>query len=172
MKYCVIITVFLLVFSGCGTRREVVSDIRLDENKNIVRELTVYDSLRFNETVERAISAIIDERLNISVSTKKYDTDKPVDSLSGKPPLKEESDIFINKNTNTQLSDSTAKSVNIDNSRYFTDNSADNSKTRTNEKTETKTGLKDWEKLGAGIISILVLILLILFIVRFNKRLV
>lgn len=147
MKHLLYILILCFVFAGCGSPKTVTTDSRIKEQKNIENDIKVSTDSAMYEAINRAIQTAIAERLNISVKQTKYDTDKPVDSETGKPPIKEENDIKLTKETDTQINENTNETKSSASSFESIDKSKDKTKTDTAEKAKTETGLNWWQKM-------------------------
>lgn len=158
-KYIILILSLFCVF-GCKPPQKTTTSVQTKEQKDIAKDISLIDDARIYEEIGRAIQTAISDRLNLSINTKIYDTEKPVDPETGKPPLKEETNIDLSKATDTQINDSTHIKRQEENKTKLQDRTKDKSKTEGKEKTEQETQMPGWQKIALGIIAVLFLALL------------
>lgn len=152
MKIAIYILVLLsLILTACRTSKELTTDTKQKEQRNIESNISLVDTSSFDQVVSEAMQKFFNEKLSIQVHTKVYDTDKPVDIETGKPPLKEETNINLSKETNEQLADSTTIKTNESARSELIDKSKDKSKLETAKKTTEKKGFTLWEILGLSV---------------------
>lgn len=153
-----------IILASCGAPKTVTKDSKLKEQNDIENNISFVNTSTLDQVVSQAMQKFFNEKLNININNKVYDTDKPVDPETGKPPLKEETNIDLSKETNeTTAEQSTTQKKEITASQ-LQDKSKDKSKVETSEKTETKTGFSDFQK-TLMIVGALAIIGLILFII-------
>lgn len=150
-----LLTILVLCFSliGCKSPKTVTTDMHQKEQRNVENDLTVTTDSVVYEAVARAIQTAINERLDISLKQTIYDTDKPIDPETGKPPVKEENDINLKKETGTQIDENTNETKAGASSSETIDKGKDKTKTDTAEKVKTETGLTGWQIMFAVILA-------------------
>ena len=163
----------LFLFLGCKTLQKTITETKLNEQKNIENDVLSLDESVLSEAVSRAIQTAISEKLNLSLNQKIYDTDKPTDAGTGKPPLKEENNINLSKETDTRINDSIRATKHAADKALLVDKTKDKSKVKAQVKTEEETKMPGWQKITLGIIVLLILALatyLIRYLVGKFKR--
>lgn len=151
---------------SCKTPQKVVTETSQNEKKDIAKDITALDNSQLYEAISRGVQTAINEKLQLSLNQKIYDTDKPVDPGTGKPPLKEENNINLTKETDTQISDSTKAEKTTANNSLLIDKTKDKSKAQTEIKTEQETQMPGWQKIALGIIAV-VLLALATYLIRY-----
>lgn len=153
-------TYILLLFSvfliGCKTPKNLTTDTKQKEQKNIENNVSIVEATTLDEVMNRAIQKFFNEKLNININKKVYDTEKPADPETGKPPIKEETNINLSKETNETTAESAESKKTEAIASQLVDKSKDKSKFEGSEKTKTETGLKWWQKLISGIVLAIV----------------
>ncbi|MDR1455600.1 MAG: hypothetical protein LBJ01_08115 [Tannerella sp.] len=156
MKHLIFILVALLPLS-CKTPGKTVSGSKLNRETVIDNDMLLTYDRSVEELTGRIVKRLFDEQLNIDIRNVRYDTEKPVDSITGKHPVSEETGIRINRKTGAGETDSIWRKTDD----IFTVKTSDNSrmavKVQTESKEERKTGLEGWQKalMAAGIIAII-----------------
>ncbi len=162
----IILILSLFVFFGCKTPQKVVTETNQNEKKDIAKDITALDNSQVYEAISRGVQTAINEKLQLSLNQKIYDTDKPVDPGTGKPPLKEENNINLTKETDTQINDTTKAEKTTANNSLLIDKTKDKSKTQAEIKTEQETQMPGWQKIALGIIAV-VLLTLATYLIRY-----
>lgn len=165
MKRAIYILVLLsVILSGCRVPKTLTTDTKLKEQKDIGNNISLVEASTIDQAIKEVMQTFFNEKLNIHINNKVYDTEKPADPETGKPRLKEETNVSLSKETN----EATAETIKIEMSEattlQFEDKSTDKSKVDSSEKTKTETGLATCQKVLIGI-SLASLIGLIAFIV-------
>lgn len=140
-----IILALCFSLAGCKSPKTATTDTHQKQLRNIENDLKVSRDSAVYETIARAIQTAINERLNISLKQTKYDTDKPIDPETGKPPIKEENDINLSKETETQIAENASETKASVSSIETIDKGKDKTKIEGKEKTKTETGLSKWQ---------------------------
>lgn len=150
MKHLTIIFLSLLLF-GCKAPQITLSETKTKEDINIQNDIHLMNAHDLSVITDQVMKKLLNEKLNININQKKYDTDKPVNPETGHHPLKEENDINISKETNQeeetnihQEKDSVATSELVDQSKIKA--KVDN---QTIDKKEDR--LKTWQKWAIAI---------------------
>ncbi|WP_165025659.1 hypothetical protein [Dysgonomonas sp. ZJ279] len=107
MKQLFYILILFFVFTGCRSFQNSKAELSEKKEIHLDNDITSSDDRYLYENIERAIKQVLSERLNINIKQKKYDTDKPINPETGKPPLLEENEIEISKATDLSINDST-----------------------------------------------------------------
>jgi len=177
-KICIIIAViaeilffvllFFMVFSSCKSPQKTVSGSKLNQTTNISNDVSSSDEKQFKERIDQIIKRLIIDELNIEVKNVKYDTEKPVDSTTGKHPVSEEMNVKVNRQTNVNETDSIRKSTDSISALKTNDNSNTTVKTKSETKETKQTGLSALQKnlIAAGIISIIGFIIFIIIKIK------
>ena len=153
---------------SCRTLKSV-AETKIEENRNIENDIAVINSALIHEAINSAVQTAIKDRLNISANLRKYDTEKPVNPETGKPPLKEEVDMTLSQETDTIMDEHTDKEKSEETNSQLIDKSIDKTKTEIKEKVKQKSGLTTLEKTGICTLISLFLGLIIFLIRKFRK---
>lgn len=152
MKRAIYILVLLsVILAGCRAPKELTTDTKQKEQKNIENNISLVEVSALDQVVSNAMQKFFNEKLNININNKVYDTEKPADPETGKPPLKEETNINLSKETNELETDSTTIKTNESTRSELVDKSKDKSKFEGSEKTKEKKGFTLLEALGLSI---------------------
>jgi len=157
-----------MVLSSCKSPQKTVSGTKMNQTQNISNDISSSDDRQSKELFDRIMKLLISEQLNIDVRNVKYDTGKPADSTGGKPPVSEETNIKINRETNVNKTDSTHNETDSVSAAKTNDNSNTTVKTKTEAKEEKQTGLSGLQKIliTAGVISIVGFIIFIIIKIK------
>lgn len=143
-----ILVLLSVILAGCRTPKELTTDTKLKEQKNIENNVSVRDSSMVDRVVIQAVQKALNDKLIIKLNRVDYDTDKPIDPVTGKPPLKRETNIKLNKATNKLETDLSAVQTNEFTLSELVDKSKDKSKLEDSLKTKETNGFTLWETLG------------------------
>lgn len=147
MKRFLFLLVLILSLVSCRSPQNVATDKQVKEDKQIEKNIELVDTQELAEIISQAMQKVINEKLNINYKQVKYDTDKPVDPETGKPPVKEETNIDLNKETDTQISDTTNVDRSLNSGTQLKDKSKEKEKTQVKDKTKQSPALKWWHKM-------------------------
>lgn len=86
MKKLVSVLILFVFLSGCKTPQKVVTETSQNEKKDIAKDITALDNSQLYEAISRGVQTAINEKLQLSLNQKIYDTDKPVDPGTGFAP--------------------------------------------------------------------------------------
>lgn len=167
MKRLVFIILSLLVLS-CKSPQKVVSNSKQNQETQINSDVSLTDDKHLKELTDQIIKRLFNERLNIDIQNIKYDTEKPVDSITGKHPVSEETNININRETNVNATDSIHQETDSVSVTKTKDNSQIAVKTKTETKEEKRNGLSGLQKIliAVGVFSIIGFIVFIIIKIR------
>lgn len=167
MKQLVFIILSLLVFS-CKSPQKMVSSSQQNQETQINNDISLTDDKHLKELTDQIIKRLFNERLNIDIQNIKYDTEKPVDSITGKHPVSEETNININRETNVNEIDSIHQETDSVSVTKTKDNSQIAVKTKTETKEEKQTDLSGLQKklIAVGVLSIIGFIVFIIIKIR------
>lgn len=169
MKRAIYILVLLsVVLVGCRSPKELTTDTKQKEQKNIENNISLVDTSTLDQVVSQAIQKYFNEKLNINISNKVYDTEKPADPETGKPPLKKETNVSLSKETNELETDSTTIKTNESAQSELVDKSKDKSKFEGSEKTTQKKGFTFWEAFGLSVTASLFIGFIIFLIGKYK----
>lgn len=146
----------------------MVSNSKQNQETQVNNDISLTDDKHLKELTDQIIKRLFNERLNIDIQNIKYDTEKPVDSITGKHPVSEETNININRETNVNETDSIHQETDSVSVTKTKDNSQIAVKTKTETKEEKQTGLSGLQKklITVGIFSIIGLIIFIIIKIR------
>ena len=162
----VFITVFVL---GCKSPQKVVSDSKQKEETSINNDTSSDEEKRTMELTDRIVKQIVNEQLNIGIKSIKYDTEKPVDSVTGKHPVSEETLIKVRKKTETNETDSIRQEEYSVSSVQIRDNSQIKTKSETVKREEKETELERWKKALIAIGTFCLVGFIIFIIIKIRK---
>lgn len=167
MKQLVFIIVSLLVLS-CKSPQKIVSSSKQNQETQINNDISLTDDKHLKELTDQIIKKLFNERLNIDIQNIKYDTEKPVDSITGKHPVSEETNINISRETNVNETGSIHQETDSVSVTKTKDNSQIAVKTKTETKEEKQTGLSGLQKklIAVGVFSIIGFIVFIIIKIR------
>ena len=119
MKRILYLTIFLVSgiwFCSCGSHR---SNMKQDVSTAIATERHKKDSVSSDKNVQVTETGKVTEA--VESYEVNYDTDKPVDPITGKPPVKSEKWTGVNKKSEFDRQENTDKKVNAvsDESTYY-----------------------------------------------------
>lgn len=101
MKHLALILLSLM-FVSCKAPQNTLNETRTKEDINIQNDIHLLNAHDLSVITDQMMKKLLNEKLNVNVNQKKYDTNKPVDPETGKHPLLEENDINISKETNQE----------------------------------------------------------------------
>ena len=167
MNRLVFIILSLLVLS-CKSPQKVVSNSKQNQKTQINNDVSLTDDKHPKELTDQIIKRLFNERLNIDIQNIKYDTEKPIDSITGKHPVSEETNININRETNVNATDSIHQETDSVSVTKTKDNSQITVKTKTETKEEKRNGLSGLQKklIAVGVFSIIGFIVFIIIKIR------
>ena len=164
MKTAIYILVLLsVILTGCRAPKTITTDTKLKEQKDIENNISLVEASTIDQAIDQAMQKFFNEKLNVNINKKVYDTATPADPETGKPPLKEETNVSLSKETNEATAETVKTETTETTASQFEDKSTDKSKVESSEKTKTETGLATWQKvlIGIGLASVIGLILFI-----------
>jgi hypothetical protein len=88
----------VLSFVSCGTRM-TTAVTKQHEQTTVENRMSLTGGDYLHELTEQTLLRLVNSRHNVSIGQIKYDTDRPVDTLTGRPPIAEEISITINTDT-------------------------------------------------------------------------
>lgn len=162
MRYLFLILTCVLF--SCKTPQKTSSVIKQQEQTDISNRISLNTENSWYELTEQELRRLINERYRVKISQVIYDTEKPVDSLTQKHPVKEEIDIVIEMNTEM---DETGQ-ISLESIRGEKTELAENTEFKSEVQTEIKesksVGLNDIQK-GLIIIGVCSIVGVIVFVV-------
>lgn len=164
MKRAIYILVLLsVILAGCRAPKTLTTDTKLKEHKDIENNISLVEASTIDQAIDQAMQKFFNEKLNVHINNKVYDTEKPADPETGKPPLKEETNVSLSKETNEAIVETVKTETSETTTSQYEDKGTDKSKIDNSEKTTTKTGLATWQKvlIGIGLASLIGFILFI-----------
>jgi hypothetical protein len=154
---------------SCKSPQKVVSGSKLNQETNISNDISSSDESRVKELIDQVIKRLINERLNVDVQNIKYDTEKPVDSITGKNPVSEETKINIRRETEANETNSIHQETDSVSAVKIKDNSQAVIKTKTETKEEKETGLKGWQKALMTVGGLVIIGFVVFIIIKIRK---
>ncbi|NDV68579.1 hypothetical protein [Dysgonomonas sp. 25] len=170
----VLITALLLVllwfFASCRSTKKERAEQKYtgstQQNSNI--EATQEQELRAE--IEKIVNKALSEQMNVNYKETEYDTDKPVNTLTGKPPVKKEKETFFQKKTDKNAQMTEQAKVNQQGWEKTNDKSKSISKINSTNSTKSETNTQKesdiFLKWIGGLTLFLVISGLFLYILR------
>ena len=167
MKHLIFILACVCLFS-CKSQQKTVSSSKLNQEAKINNDILLTDDTRLKELTDQIIKRLFNERLDIDIQKIKYDTEKPVDPITGKHPVSEVSNININRETNVNETDSIHQETDSVSTTKTKDNSQIAVKTKIDTKEEKEPGLNSLQKklIAVGVFSIIGFIVFIIIKIK------
>jgi len=168
MKHLVFILLIFSCLISCKSPQKVVSESKVNQETKLNNDMSSSEDKRVKDLTEQIITLIIHERLNVDFENIRYDTEKPVDSVTGKHPVVEETKINVQKDTSVNKTDSIRNETDSISTVITKDNSQTTVKTKVETKEEKQTGLNGLQKklIAAGIFSIIGFIAFFLYKIK------
>ena len=168
MKQLIFILLACVCLLSCKSTQKDVSSSKMNRETNISNDISSSDENRVQELTDQIIKRLISERLDVGVKNIKYDTEKPVDSITGKHPVSEETEINIRRKTEVNETDSIHQETDSVSTTKTNDNSQIAVKTKTETKESKETGLSGLQKklIAIGIFSIIGFIVFIIIKIK------
>ncbi len=163
MKH-LLLTLPLIVLFSCKTPQTVTSVTKQQEQSSVATRISVESESEWREITAQELTRAINENLTVKIRQIKYDTSRPVDSLTNHPPVIEENDIVINKNTATDETEITNTDSVANNTTSYNDDSETKTEIQAATREKTKTGLNDVQK-TLMIVGALTIIVVVIFII-------
>jgi hypothetical protein len=156
-----------LAFASCGTQTSNVST-RQDGRTSAENRLSLAGDGYSRELTEQTLSRLLNSRQRVSIKQVRYDTGRPIDTLTGRPPIVEEIDIVINTDTEIVESDSTVSKSHNRTTVSIDDISIAETDVRTETVSSKKSGLSVIQKtlMYAGIVLIIAVVIIIILKVK------
>jgi hypothetical protein len=157
MKRVIFFALMAVVCVSCCSPKRVVSTSSLKGEATIVNDLSFAEETLVAELTDRILLRLMSEHLSVRLKTVRYDTDKPVDPVTGKPPVSEETDVVMNKDSETVESDSVHRALDEWGARVVEDGFSADLRLETESVEDVRTGLGKWQKvlIIAGALSLL-----------------
>lgn len=154
-KVLIILLIALINFSSCGSKKKIQECHSTEQYSGNLEK--IIDQISKEKKYEIDTS-VINESLLITII--EYDTDKPIDPETGKPPIKKETNIEKNKNEERDKTEETKLETQT---REEISGGFEIQKDKT-DRTEEKRSESKWSLyLSAGIVMILLIVLLVFF---------
>jgi hypothetical protein len=168
MKHLIFILLACVCLLSCKTPQKTVSDSKMNQEIKMDNDVSSSDENRLTELTDQIIKRLISEQLNIDIKNVRYDTEKPADSITGKHPVSEETDIKINRKTTVNETDSTHQEKDSVSMTKTEDNSNIIVKTKSETKEEKQTGLSDLQRklMAIGVLSIIGIIVFVIIKIK------
>ena len=168
-KTIYLLLLFSAILVNCRAPKILTTNTELKEQKDIENNISLIEALTVDQIIDQAMQKFFNEKLNVNINNKVYDTEKATDPETGKPPLIAETNINLSKETNETIAETVKTETTEMADSQLEDKSTDKSKIDSSEKTKTKTGLATWQKVLI-VIGFSCVIGLILFIVSKIKK--
>ena len=168
MKQLIFILLACVCLFSCKSPQKAVSSSKVNQETNISNDISSSDENRVQELTDQIVKRLISERLDVGVKNIKYDTEKPVDSITGKHPVSEETEINIRRETDVNETDSIHQETDSISATKTKDNSQIAVKTKTETKESKETGLSGLQKklIAVGVFSIIGFIIFIIIKIK------
>ncbi len=169
MRKIVFIVLAFVLFTACKTPQKTTSKIQQDQETEVKKDIQISDEKLVTEIANQVIDRLTNETTEINLTSTEYDTDKPVNPTTGKPPIKKESDLKIS-NQKT-VDEKVCTEIKKDSVSHATtnDNSILKEKTTVDSKEVIKTGLRTWQKVLMVIGGFSIVVLILFLIIKFKR---
>lgn len=162
MKYLLLIVIAVLF--SCKTPQNISSAEKTQEQKSMAENALTKTESVIDATSLRELQRLTDEQYSVKIILVKYDTDKPVDSLTRKPPVGKEVHIDIEKNTIKNETENNFHETIRENHSETEYNAELNSVTKKESTGKSKIGLNTIQKRLIAF-SIVVIIIIVIFVI-------
>lgn len=159
----------MLCVVSCKTPQKVVTESNIKEQKDIANDITSGETSSINEAVQRSVEKLKSGKYGIIINRVEYDTDKPADIITGKPPVKSDSNITITGQEESREIDNTTTRRQETASSELSDRTIDKSKVQAGDKAKTEREFSRIEILAVCAVAAL-LIILAIYIIRKLKK--
>lgn len=169
MKRAIYILLLLsVVLVGCRTPKDTMVQIEQNEDTKKINDIELNIDNQLNEAISQAVQKALSEKLQVKLQEIEYDTDKPVDPSTGKPPVKKETNIDLTKETEATSQELNEQQKKEATRSKLTDKSKEDTKTKIKKKDETKAALKWWQKgfIALGVVCFISVVVWIIFKVK------
>lgn len=156
MKKIIYILILTFALISCRSPQNIAIDRQVKDQRETENNIELVNTQQLDEVISNAVQKAINDKLNIDFKHVKYDTDKPVDPETGKPPVKEETNVNLKRETETQTSDTTNIKRSVASDTQLKDKSKEKVKTEIKNKEKQSPALKWWQKMFIviGIVSL------------------
>jgi hypothetical protein len=154
---------------SCKSPQKSVSSSKLNQETNISNNISSSDENRVQELTYQIIKRLISERLDVGIKNIKYDTEKPADSITGKHPVSEETEINIRRETDVNETDSIHQETDSFRAVSINDNSQVFVETKTESKESKETRLKSWQKVLMTVGGLVIIGFIVFIIIKIKK---
>jgi len=125
-----VICVFVILLFGCKTQSKAITETKKSNSEQVSNDIVTSQNKALELAIQNAFEKVIFEQLNINRIDRNYDTSKPTDSVTGKPPLISESETKISKQTESKQVDNGK----VEQKGSASENTVDKSKIQTAKK--------------------------------------
>lgn len=160
---------FLLATASACKPQKMLSDSKINQEIKTNNDVYSAEDRLMQERIDRLMRRLVYEELIIDQHTTKYNTDAPVDTITGRHPVSEQTDLKISRNTTVNETDSTHKQSAAASSVKTADKSNMSVKTKSELKEENHSILDDLEDVATAF-SILLIIGLVIYIIVKTKK--
>lgn len=168
-----VVCFIILLLYGCKTQSKAISETKTNNSEQVSNDIVTMQNKALETAIQNAFEKVIFEQLNINRIDRNYDTSKPTDSVTGKPPLLSESETKISKQTESKQVDNgkveqkeSASDSTVDKSKMkTTTNETNKSTSESNKVNELNIYLK-W----TGIIALIVIFGFIAYKLFFKRN--
>lgn len=168
-KTAFILFLFTLFAFGCKAPQKVATENKVKEQKNISNDISTVETSSIDEAVQRAVEKLKSGKYGIVINHTEYDTDKPTDEATGKPPVKSDTKATISAEEETKETDNTKTDRQSSTSSEIQDKTKDKSKIDIGEKTKSERQYSQIEILAICFCIALALISTIYLVRKFKK---
>ena len=169
MKKIVIVFCLMLFAFGCKTSQKVATESSVKEQKDIANDITSSEISSIDEAVQRSIEKLKSGKYGIVINHIEYDTEKPADTITGKPPIKSDTKTTISAQKEIKEIENTTTGRKETTSSALSDKTIDKSKVQAEDKMKTERELSRIEVLAICLVAALFIVLIIYIIRKFKK---
>lgn len=168
MKKVTFIIMAFVLFSACKTPQNTTFTIKENQETEVKNDVRTSDEKLVAEITNQVINRLTDEKTEINLKSTEYDTEKPVDPSTGKPPIKKESDLKVNNQKKVDEKETIETKKDSVSQITSSDNSQIKEKTVIDTKEVAKAGLKTWQKVLMAVGCLTLIGLIIFLIIKFK----
>ena len=133
-KGIIILIIIIVFFTSCKTIPLVSTETKYKTEVSESKDILLTREQKLLDHLDRIEKTLFNENVTVAIIKTEYDTEKPVDSDTGKPPVKSQTNTNITKKKQGETITSDKSTKSNENLTNFQDNSTINTKSNQVEK--------------------------------------
>jgi len=129
-----ILSFALIFFTSCKIIPLVSTETKSETESSVSKDILLTREQKLLERLDRLEKSIMSENVTVTSVTTEYDTEKPINPDTGKPPIKSQTNTNITKNKQGETITSDKSTKSDENSTNFQDKSTIDTKSNQVEK--------------------------------------